>query len=637
MSSKSYLVTFLGLSLIWGLVSNPACGAQRRRGGGGGGGVFLTTPNPTNPVEHNNRGVELGQKGIWPDAIREHEKALEMDPHNQRWRTNLSAAHLGFGRFLKGKNKNEAMNEFRRAMIIDPANAQADQELDSVIASLGKNPMDYDYRFSTAEKAANARQFDTAMVEMRKCVDIRKDALSYARLGRIYKEAGKIVDGYKMLVKAVGMQWPDDNESRNQLASCHRELGDILRDFALKAKDTGKGTKGMQRLYNAGIEYRRAVTINPGDAAAIEGLLAVSQMALAIRPSFENHMFMAAAYVLAGKFANAQMEYNECYKLKPNRPELSTARIAYHQAVARHAMSSPEQIADSVTKIKKLIDEDPQNARLYYILGRLREHQSEYPLAKKCYDRAKEINPLIDPDLAVAYVRIGAASSAPASTSQAPQKTPEQSKEALQKQMKEQEIVELEGLIEKGELDKAIDKGQEMFRNKENEKEGRIPGAIGRAYQKKALSEPAKATEHNNSAKVWYRIGAGLNDASSRRFLEQIDADRVIEKMKEADELFKAGKYIDAKTLYQDVVEILPKRADAHRRIGECLEKLGDKEGARKEFNDADRLDRGLPIEKSEPEPAKPEAKSESKPAEAKAEEGLKLDTLQMAPVKKKK
>src|SRR5262245_60501006 len=47
-------------------------------GGGGGSGVVLQTPPPRNPLEHNNRGVELGSKGLWPDAIREHEEALNM-------------------------------------------------------------------------------------------------------------------------------------------------------------------------------------------------------------------------------------------------------------------------------------------------------------------------------------------------------------------------------------------------------------------------------------------------------------------------------------------------------------------------------------------------------------------------------
>src|SRR5277367_5699411 len=32
-------------------------------------GVTLTTPEPKTPIEHNNRGCELGMKGMWEGAI----------------------------------------------------------------------------------------------------------------------------------------------------------------------------------------------------------------------------------------------------------------------------------------------------------------------------------------------------------------------------------------------------------------------------------------------------------------------------------------------------------------------------------------------------------------------------------------
>lgn len=638
MLSKHYLLVALSL----GLLSSYFYQTAEARSRGGGGGVILQTPNPTTPVEHNNRGVELGQKGIWPDAIREHEQALQMDPHNIQWRTNLSAAHLEYGKWLSARNKKgEACAEFRRAMIIDPANAQADAELDNVLRKLGKDPNSYEYRKGLADDADISGQYDTSIVEWRKCVKMRNDPLSQARLGSVLIKAGKAVDGYKALRNAVFMQWPAGQEK--ELADTHRQLGDILKEFALKAKDTGRGSKGMQRLYNAAVEYRRAVTIYPANGSAIEGLLQCGQMALAIKPSFENHLYMAGAYVLAGKFPNAQMEYNECYKLRPQRPELSAARIAFHQAVARSPMASQEQVADSVAKVKKLIDDDSENARLWYILGRLREAQSDFEKAKKSYDKAISINPLIDPDLKPALVRIGAAPSELASAGPQPQKTAEQSKEALQKAMKEQAYIELEGLVEKGEHDSAIAKGQEMFGK--DPKDGRVPSIIARAFQKKGDA---------NSAKSWYRIGAGLGDQNSARFLEEIDADRVVAKMQEAEALFKEGKIIDAKSIYQDVIIMAPKRGDVHRKLGDCMKELGDKEGARKEYEDADRIDKGLPpiADKQEDSPSKDQgagaadlgkkavaAKDKEKEKKEKApdEQGMKADSLQMTPIKKKK
>ena len=86
---------------------------------------MMTTPNPTNPLEHNNRAVELGSKGLWADAIREHEIALEGDPYNEQFKTNLSGACLRYGDMLASKKKYyEAMVQYRKALFADPANAR---------------------------------------------------------------------------------------------------------------------------------------------------------------------------------------------------------------------------------------------------------------------------------------------------------------------------------------------------------------------------------------------------------------------------------------------------------------------------------------------------------------------------------
>jgi len=102
-------------------------------------------------------------------------------------------------------------------------------------------------------------------------------------------------------------------------------------------------------------------------------------------------------------------------------------------------------------------------------------------------------------------------------------------------------------MVESGNLDDAIPKGKNNFLP--TSKDGRYPGLVGRAYEKKANSEvdADKKSEYLNSAKSWYRIGAGLKDDSSMRFLEQIDASRIADKMKDADDLFKQSKFVEAK------------------------------------------------------------------------------------------
>ena len=629
MLSRNTLALALTLSVAMAVFTAPDSQAKAaRRGGGGGrpsGGVFLTTPNPTTPVEHNNRGVELGGKGIWADAIREHEIAVEMDLYNTTWRTNLSAAHLEYGKHLRTKNKHLAAAEFRKAMFVDPANAAADAELDQLLKSQGQDPLNLNFRQRLADDADVNAQYDTAIVEYRKCLKMSVAPKIRAALGRCLLKAGKPVDGFKELRSAVGdSNWATDE--RNELASCHRQLGDILKEFAMKAKDQGKGTKGMQRLANAAIEYRRAVMLNPSDASATQGLIEIAQHAVSIRPSFDNHLLLGGAYLLGGKFPQAQQEYKECFKLGPTRSELGAARLAYHQAIARSPIASDTQVAESVATIKKLIDDAPEDARLWYILGRLREHQVDYEKAKKCYDKAISINPLIDPDLKAAMVRLGAAP-AIATGPSTPAKNPEQSKEALAKAMKEKEYSDIEGMIDAGEHDKAIEKAQEMFGK--DPKDGRTAFLIGHGYEKKGDADMAKG---------FYRTASALGYTNASRFVNQIDANRVQPKIDEGNKLKQDGKFLDAASSFRDALAISPDRADIHRLLSDCLLKIGDKKGAKEESDEADRIDRG--------ETAKPKVGdsgadggdiADGKKIGKKADEGMSASALEMSTAKPKK
>src|SRR5580698_6326334 len=93
--------------------------------------VTLTSPEPKTPIEHNNRGVELGMKGLWDAAIREQEIALNADPENHQFRVNLSSAQMLYARQLASRGKiYEAMTHYREALYVDPTNAEADQGLD---------------------------------------------------------------------------------------------------------------------------------------------------------------------------------------------------------------------------------------------------------------------------------------------------------------------------------------------------------------------------------------------------------------------------------------------------------------------------------------------------------------------------
>ena len=103
-SLRSKLSLSLALVVLLVSVSTPsssfaaASKARRRSSGGGGGGASSGMPAVNeanmNPLDHNNRGVEYGRRGLWQQAIAEHETALNGDPENPQFRTNLSPRHL---------------------------------------------------------------------------------------------------------------------------------------------------------------------------------------------------------------------------------------------------------------------------------------------------------------------------------------------------------------------------------------------------------------------------------------------------------------------------------------------------------------------------------------------------------------
>ena len=132
----------------------------------------------------------------------------------------------------------------------------------------------------------------------------------------------------------------------------------------------------LKRLSNAGIEYRRAVTLNPLNSDAIAGLTEIAREAVSIRPSFDNHLMLAGAYQLGGDYDRAKMEYEACWKLDRNSTTLAAARRSYHLAVVCHPRS-PVILASTVQKIEDALKQTPDDPELLYIYGRGKEAQGE--------------------------------------------------------------------------------------------------------------------------------------------------------------------------------------------------------------------------------------------------------------------
>jgi tetratricopeptide (TPR) repeat protein len=595
-------VTFLATALLVIASVAPVCAAtkHRARASSQPGGVMLQTPEPNTPEEHNNRGVELGNKGLWPDAIREHELALQADPGNQTFRTNLSAAQLRYGDLLASrKDYYNAAKQYRGALYVDASNGPADDHLDECIKRSGKNPLDINVRRGMADAADTSGDYETAIVEYGKCVRMVDDGPSHAQLGRVYLKANKNVEGFKELKAAVSKSW--EGKDKKDLADVHRQLGDILKEYAFLAKEKGRGTIGMKRLLNAGTEYRRAVTINPLNTSAIQGLIEVSREAVAISPTaFDNHLMLAGAYELAGDFDHAQMEYTECFNINPDNPVLVKARRSYYTSIMRSPLASPKMVTETLQKLEPQLAKNPNDAELLYIYGRGKEAQGDRETALAAYNRAQGIDPYVNADLEQGVSRLGGtpviALNAPTTQGQAqqaqaekkaaapPPPSPEKvlaDKKAADDALKaQQSYADVEGKIRAGDIDGAQKQLLALVENNHSDAHAWL--LLGNTQEKK---------NELDEAAVSYRQASNLKDPAADEALRQINTSRVQPMLESADKSIKENNMVAAASSLREALSIAPDLSSVHRKLADVLKQLGDTKEADRELKKATEID----------------------------------------------
>lgn len=191
-----------------------------------GGGLELNTPTPTNALEHNNRGVELGCRGLWSLAIDEAEVAVKASPDSDIFRRNLSAACLRYGVLLEKEQRTpEAIDLYRKALFADFDNCLAASGLNNCLRRLGKNPIDISCRLLLAEQAEKSRLCRVAAVEYRACTLLDDSAVNNYKLGRCLIDADSMSRGHQALKTAMNKNWT--KEEQVDKAACQSLLAEI--------------------------------------------------------------------------------------------------------------------------------------------------------------------------------------------------------------------------------------------------------------------------------------------------------------------------------------------------------------------------------------------------------------------------
>jgi tetratricopeptide (TPR) repeat protein len=556
---------------------------------------------PQTPIEHNNRGVELGNKGLWVEAIHEHELAVEAEPHNKEFRTNLSAAQLRYGDVLVSKHDYYgAVKQYHGALYADENNLSAERNLDECLKHLGKNPDDLKTRLTMGEDAETSGDYETAIVEYRRCTKISDDGSYYARLGTVYRKAGKDVEAFNELKTAVTRPWSVESRQDRAfgLSSVHRMLGDILKQYAYIARKDGRQAIALKRWINAGIEYRRATTLNPGDLDSVQSLVEVAREAIAINPCFDNELTLAGAYQLMGDFEHARMEYDKCYQLDPNNAILGTARRSFYIAVVRSPTASADLVQTTMGKIETQLKKTPNDAELLYAYGRGKETQGSVGEALSYYEKAAAINPSVNTDLSQGLSRLRHGSSGGTSTSFS------NSSGVLERLSPESVAIgggtnagsavgaaagatsqasyeQFEKMIVGGHTDEACKELMSYVQTHPQEAHAWL--LLGNACEKKGDLDEAS---------VAYRQAKNLKDPAADESLRQIDASRVQPLLKEADKYMADRNWVGASASLHDALTVAPNMPIVHRKLSEVLKQLGDDKESSRELRKAQELEK---------------------------------------------
>lgn len=290
-----------------------------------------------------------------------------------------------------GKRKMEDVSNLRRlAAFYDPSIANVSL-LDECIAADGKRSSDVDYRASLARQFEDLGDFRLSVPEWRAVVKLQDSVSNHVCLISALTAAGCDREAIAELRRTVKLDWPENKKAEQ--SNCHSRLAEFFHKYSRYFAEHDALASSIVLLESAAMEARRAVVLNPADRRANRWLFQISLEAIAYCPKeVDNHMLLAACYLLRGDRRKAEYEYSECMQIDSSDPRMPIAHLALKSAAPGNSTLSPkEAVADSINNVEILIGRDPENIQLWRLLGRLYEKHQQPTKAKECFERATAI------------------------------------------------------------------------------------------------------------------------------------------------------------------------------------------------------------------------------------------------------
>ena len=203
---------------------------------------------------HNERGIELAERGWLEEAEREFRRAIELDPASAHPYENLAMLHV------RRKEWREALLAHLRAVELEPESAGARFTLASFLATHGLEMAESEYRQSIAADPEHAE--------------------AHMELGMTLADLGRVSEGLEELATAVRLA-PEDPMARQELAALLMDEGDHraaighLREAVRLAPESYESHLDLGFCYaqkgfleEAERAYLRAQALRPDDAVA---------------------------------------------------------------------------------------------------------------------------------------------------------------------------------------------------------------------------------------------------------------------------------------------------------------------------------------------------------------------------------
>ena len=331
----------------------------------------------------NNEGNQLLQAGKVRDAAEAYRKAVQLDPNNAQWQYNLSLALTKLG------DKEGEKGALEKALQLDPNLATAHNDLGLVYSSEGK--------MNEAER------------EFRAALEIDpKFAEAQNNLGVVYSQQGKDSEA-SALFRQVTESGPTYARAFVNLGLLMARQGDfpaakeqIQRALKISPNDVGALTalgtvEGKTNHHQESIQaFRQVVSLRPESSDAhlnlgialadqydLQGALREFSEAIRVAPNY------APAYYNKGRVLydldhkqEALPFLDTACRLQPNYP-----RALYLLALALGASPRATEALD------RLVTIDPQNADAHYLLGQNLMRAGKTQEAIEHWEKAVSLDP----------------------------------------------------------------------------------------------------------------------------------------------------------------------------------------------------------------------------------------------------